>query len=272
MPYALQQYYEPDWERAFPESWARRLREVSPVHDRLAHLRPRYFSPHDSWYWPEQGQWALYSCTPRTMVHPEKVAQLAKHWSELATEGERVARHAVVSNYQHFMWHTQGVLVQPFLILQGDQGGTPAKYTQREKRYLDASGCVSEPVSLGFFPAAAFDERAVAQIAKRDRLLEACNRFDELEKMDRPESLRAEDEAAERVFRETYLDTMAVMLRPNIEYLQSAMGRKHMEEDLRPAPDGTADAVAQWREHWLQHGSVIGAPVASKRKLQIAVR
>jgi hypothetical protein len=281
MPYALslQTYCKPEFFAQPPESWQRRLREVSPIVENTSHLRLRYFAPHDFWYWPDQGQWMLYACTPKRMIHPERAKQYDKHWSELSldpekeyNDGAQQARKAVVSSYQHFMWHTCGVEAKPFLILQGDSGGTPAKYEEREKRYLDASGCISEPPPLGFFPACPFDERTVRRITERDRLLQACNRYDELEKMNKPEYLRQEDEAAERVFRETYLDTMAVMLRPNIEFIQSAMGRRWLDS-LPPAPAGTADAVAQYKDAWIEHGKTVGTGrVAPQRAKQFAVR
>lgn len=272
MPYALglQQYLPPGYDRPFPESWAKRLREMSPTLGNLAHLHPRWVEPKPEWYHPERGVWLLYSCTPRHMVHPDRVEQMQLHWSELDST-RQVGRREMVSSYQHYMWHVHGVEAQPFWILQGDWGGTPAKYSQRERRYLDASNAISEPFPIGFFPPTPFTERSVALILERDRLVKACNRYDELEKMDRPEYLKAEDEAAERLFRETYIDTWKEIMRPSVEFIASTLGKSQYNEALPPAPEGLSDTVSQWKDHFIEHGAVIGTHIANHRKLQVAV-
>lgn len=273
MPYkaSLHSYILPEFYEEFPESWMTRLREVSPKVEGLAYLHPRWFAPHPHWNHPERGQWALYSATPIRMIRTDRAEQYERHWSEMPTAGQQAGIHGVVSSYQHFMWHTQGIEVKPFLILQGEWGGTPAKYTEREKRFLDASAAMSEPFPLGFFPATPFGEHVVKQITLRDRMIQACNNYDRLEAMDSTEAKKAEDDAAERLFRETYLDTWKVMQEPAIDFMLSAKGRQFMDNDLRPAPEGTANAVAQWREHFTEFGNVPGATNPNTRKIHVAV-
>jgi hypothetical protein len=198
------------------------------------------------------------------------VRQFEQHWSELATEGEQIARKSEVSNYQHFMWHTQGVEVKPFFILQGN-GGTPAHYTRREKRYLDAVGAINTPLPLGFMPACPFDERSVKLVAARDRLFQAGNRFDALEKMDRPEALKAEDDLAEREFRKAFLETWREIMAPSVEFMKSYITKSEADMTLPKASRQMADSVTQWRDHWLEHGSLPGVRSPSSKAVQIAV-
>jgi hypothetical protein len=268
MPYdlSLQAYTPPEFYREAPESWVTRLRDVSPVRSDVAHLVFRWFEPHVSWNWSDRGMWVLYSATPKHLVTKERAEQFRLHWSELPS-GEQHGRQAVVSDYQHFMWHTQGVEVRPFWILQGQWGGTPAKYTERERRYLDASDAVSEPYPIGFFPACAFDARAVNLIAQRDRLLQAGNNLDRLAAMERPEWLKAEDEAAERLHRETYLDTWREMMRPSVEFMGSYLRKSEADHVLPRASRETANAVSQWRDHFIETGHVIGARPARTQVL-----
>lgn len=272
MPYpkSLQAFTPAAFYHEAPASWVARLREISPITETLSHLRFRWWAPDESWNFSERGVWTLYACTPRRMVHPDRAEQFALHWSELH-ESQRAGRKAMVSDYQHFLWHTQGVEAMPFWILQGEWGGTPAKYSRREIRYLDASSAISDPFPLGFFPACPFDGRAVRLITQRDRLIQVCNQYDALEKMDRPAALKAEDDASERLFRETYLDTWAEIMRPSVEFMQSTLGRAHLEA-LPPAPEGTANAISGWKDHWIETGVVIGSAVAKSTSLQVAVQ
>jgi len=210
--------------------------------------------------------WLLHSATPKHLVTKERAEQFALHWSELPKE-RQVGRQAVVSNYQHFAWHTMGVEVRPFWILQGPGGGTPAKYTERERRYLDASDAISEPFPIGFFPPCPFDERAVNLIVQRDRLVQAGNNLDALEKMDRPAWLKVEDDAAERVHRETYLDTWREMMRPQVEFMGSYLKKSEADHTLPRATKEMANAVSQWRDHFVETGHVIGATPARTRVL-----
>lgn len=274
MPYprSLQSYTLPEFYELPPDSWERRLREVSPVVSNADHLRFRYFAatnPDGSdrgWNYPERGQWALYSCRPIALVHPDRASQFSKHWSELP-EHQQGGRQAVVSDYQHFMWHTQGLYVTPFLILQGEWGGTPAKYSPSEQAFLSASNCITEPYPVGFFPGCPFDERVVNQITRRDRMLKCAGDYDEVLKLDRPDAIKRESDAAELVRRETYLDTWREMIQPSVEFMGHFLKRSENREMLPQAPEGLANDVSQWREHFLETGHVIGAKVAHQRQV-----
>lgn len=278
MPYdlSLQRFTPPEFYRQAPEDWDRRLREISPDLPNLDRLVFRYFEPTNpdgsdrGWQHNERGQWSLYTAKPIRMVDKERASQFEKHWSELPEE-KQVGRQAVVSDYQHFMWHARGLYVRPFLILQGEWGGTPAKYTERETAYLQASNCLSEPFPIGSFPACSFDERVVAQIGMRDRLLQQSNSYEALAAMDTPDAMKAETDAAELLKRQTYLDTWRVMIQPSYEFMKTYMNTKKARQELPAAPAGTANAVGRWREHWLEHGSIIGAKAANQRRVAIAV-
>lgn len=275
MPYSrrFSEFVLPEFEAQAPELWERRLREISPVVDNLAHLGFRKFEARPDWSespfnaQPDRPMWAVYTRTPRKLVHPDKAAAMEKHWSEFATEGERVAhRLAVASSYQHFMWHSAGVLVHPFWLLQGEWGGTPMKYTDRERRVLDGAGKDSIPAPPGCFTPCVFDERAVAGITKRDRLIQAGNRLDELEKMDRPAAKKAEDDAAELLYRETVLQTLDELNAPAAEFMKSQQFKKEAEDVLRPAPAGLGNALAKFRDHYKETGHWLDASMPSLRK------
>jgi hypothetical protein len=279
VPYALslQQYTPPEFYREPPPDWERRLRELSPEMPNLDRLVFRYFEPTEpdgsdrGWQHSERGQWALYAAKDIRLVDKERAAQFEKHWSELPIEKQAGIR-AFVSDYQHFMWHARGLYVKPFLILQGPWGGTPAQYTAKEVAFLQASGCLDEPFPIGSFPACVFDERVVKQISLRDRLLQCSNSYEDLAQMDTPTFRQSEDAAAELHKRQTYLDTWKVMIGPSVEFMKSFIHTKEADRVLPRAPEGTANAVGQWREHWLEHGSIIGANPAGQKRVHMTVR
>ena len=268
---SMQQTITPEFVAQPPQAWETRLREISPITEKMDHLRFRWRSPKSFWQHPEQGQWELYACTPRALCDPHEVEKYAVHWSALPTWLQE-GRKATVTDYQYFMWHEHNVEIRRFWILQGPGGGTPARYSKREQRYLDGAGYVSDPFPLGFFPACPFDERSVKSIMERDRLVKAAGKFDELVKMDKPEALRIEDEAAERLFRETYLQTWSTMMQPQKEFMKSQLAKSQIEESLPPAPDGLANVLAQWKDHYIEKNSMIGAKAASSKALQVAVK
>lgn len=275
MPYqrSLHQYLLPEFFAEVPESWERRLREVSPIRSDLDHLVFRKFEPVNpdgsdrGWLNPERPQWTLYRAKPIRLVAEHRAKQFEKHWSELH-EVEREGRRALVSDYQHFMWHGRGLYVEPFLILQGEWGGTPAKYTEQEIAFLQGSECFDEAYEIGFFPACQFDERVVKTIALRDRMLNCANDLAALSAMDSPESQKGETEAAALVKRETILDTWKIMIQPSADYMSHWMQRSEHRDQLPPAPKEVEDNVGHWREHFLEHGAIPGARIANQRQIR----
>jgi len=205
------------------------------------------------------------------MVSPERAEQFKVLWSDLP-KSEQQGRKAFVTTYQFHMWHTLGLEVQRFWVLQGPTGGTAAQYNVRERRYLDGAGALSEPIPMGFFPACPFDERSVNAILERDRLLKYGGNVDALEKADRPEALQAEDEAAERVFRDRWLDWWFEQTAPQAEFLKSYLSKSESDQTMRKATKEENDSLAHWKDDWREHGSITGAGMASSRKIQVAVR
>lgn len=277
MPYSLtlQKFLPAEVFLEPPPSWERRLREVSPIVERLPHLRFRFFEPHHTWAFPERGIWALYSCVPKAAVPKDRAELYDKHWSELRSgedeaqnrmTGAAVARKSTVSSYQHYMWHVYGVDVKPFWFLMGEAGGSPAKYTRMEERCLDAVGMPSEAPPIGMLPACPFDERAVAAIVARDRL------YQESTGLELADELRAEDDAAEREYRKRFLDWWYAQTAPQAEFMKSYLRKKEADNTLRRATASEADAIAQFRENWIEFGQVPNAVVAGSRAVQVAVK
>lgn len=272
MPYqlSLQTFLKPDVFVEPPATWQARLREISPIVDKMAHLRFRYFEPKAKWQFGERGQWALYSCTPRHLISVTEIEQYEKHWSELPAD-QQPGRRSGVSSYQHYMWHAHGVEAKPYLILQGDQGGTPAAYTRREKRYLDGCNALSDPLPLGFLPACPFDERTVLTIQTRDRFIAAGQNLDALVKQDDVLHLRNEDSDAEKIFRDRFLDYWCETMLPQAEFLKTYLRTKQADMEMPRATKAQADAMSDWKSDFREHGTLVGAAAAAARPLSVAM-
>lgn len=265
--------------KAPPPEWERRLREISPVTDTLAHLRFRWRAAptpdavkHGAREWtvPGQGQWELYTCTPRCMVDKGRAAQFEKHWASLPTEGQRQARKTFVTTYQYHMWHEHGVDARRFWVLQGPWGGTPAVYTERERRLLDAEGMVSEPLPLGMLPACDFDEQTVSGILSRDRLLQYDKNVDALKKANSIEHQTGVTEEAERAFRDRYLDWWYARTAAQAEFLKTYLVSADAQHLRKTTPE-EMNAMAEWKEKYVSEGIIVGARPASSKIVQVAV-
>jgi hypothetical protein len=284
MPYprSLQGFCLPEFYEPVPESWERRLREVSPVMDNLDHLVFRYFAPTNpdgsdrGWLHKDRGQWTLYTAKPIRLVDPERAEQFRLHWSELPeaspTQPEvRVGRRSVVSDYQHFMWHARGLYVRPFLILQGQWGGTPMKYTEQERAFLESSDCYAEPFPIGTFEACPFNEEVVKQIALRDRLLRVSNSYERLEQLDTSAGMKAEDNAALLVRRQTFLDTWKQIQAPTVDFLQHYMKRSEHREEFPAAPADLSNTLSTFKDTYLETGHWEKTAPASQRRSRKAL-
>ena len=254
-----------EWGNAPPPEWEARLREISPIVDRTSHLRWRWFQKY------EQG--FLYECTPEALLSAGKVRQLSEHWSSLPTS-EQHGRQRCVTAYQFWMFRTHQVEVRPFWVLQGSKvitTGTPYSYTDREAKLLEAEGLEAEPIPPGTLPAVPFSEAVVEAIVARDRLLKAGGDLDRLERENRPDYQRAETEITERAYRRKFLQWHNDAMRPCSEFMGWFAKRKEAERALRPAPDGLANTLADWRDRYIETGDM-GAGHAASRRIQVAVR
>ena len=254
----------PEWETPVPAGWERRLRDISPIVDKTSHLRFR---------WREAtSEWWLYQCVPALLLDPERVEQLSVHWSTLPKE-QQAGRRRMCSEYQFWMFRTYRVEATPFWVLQGTQyltGGTPFKYTERERRILEAQNLDAEPLPPGTFPNVPFDERVVQAILARDKLLKVGNDLDALEKSERPAALRAEDEETEREHRKAFLKWHAEQNAPSAEFMAWYCKQKESEHTLRRAPDGLADTLADWKDRFIATG-IAGDGHVGSRVLQVSV-
>lgn len=253
-----------EWEVPFPSDWLRRLREISPVTDRVSHLHPRWRADFSEWW--------LYQATPAALLDAGRVAQLGVHWSSLP-KAEQQGRKVFVTEYQFYMYRTARVDVVPFWILQGSRfltGGTPYAFTAREQKLLSASGQPDEPIPPGTLPNVPFDERVVAAIQARDRVLKHGGSLDAMQKASTTDALKKDDEQTEREYREAFLAWNNTNNAASRDFLSWYYRQKESHDVLPPAPAGLANSVADFRDRYIESGSLGAGPASSR--LLIPVR
>lgn len=253
-----------EWVKEFP--WLARLREVSPISEAVDFLWPRYRQDTEEWW--------LYRAVPAALLDKDRIEQLMTHWSDLPT-AEQMGRRRYVTEYQFWMWQTHRLDVTPFWVLQGSQtviGGTPYHFTDYERRMLEAEGYEgAEPIPPGTLPQVPFDERVVAAIVQRDKLLKVGGSLEAMRKANRPDALRAADELAEQAYRKQYLAYHHKTMAPQAEFFKWWTRQKESQMELPDAPEHLASDLAHWKDDFIETGD-IGAGVPNSRKIQIAVR
>ncbi len=227
-----------------------RLREISPVSTYTSYLVPRWM--------PDVERWVLYQCIPSLHIPDERREQLATYWEDMPIT-QRFGRKAMVSDYQFRMYHDFRVDARPFLILQGNRGGTPARYTRREQLLLQAQHLPDQPPRMGTLPYAPFDERTVARILERDRLVQAGQNIDRLRSMDSVVGQKAIEAEADRMFRKAFLDWWHEEMGPIAEQFGSLL-RNGLDQDIRRATQAETYAANHFHEHFMETGEV-PAPV-----------
>lgn len=254
----------PAWVKPFP--WLQRLREISPITDRTSYLHP---------HWIEREEcWVLEDCMPAQMLTKDTLTQLSTHWSALP-KGRQMGRRRFVSEYKFWMFQTYRVEARPFWCLQGSKyiiGGTPISFTDREERVLEALGRPCEPVPVGILPNVPFDERVVAAILARDRLLKVGGNLDALEKQNRPDALRAADEETERQYRKQVLAWNREANGPASEFMQWFAHQKEADRVLPRRAVGSANDPTDWQDHYVETGTMLGATMPNSRQIQVVVK
>lgn len=253
--------------RPVPVEWETRLRDISPIVDQTSHLRFRWRPKMQDDF---HDVWELYACTPVALLDDFRVHQLTQHWSDLPPS-QQMGRKQCVTEYQHYMFRTHRVEARRFWVLQGPNGGTPAVYSRREARLLKAIGVPDDPPPLGFLAYAPFDERAVRAILQRDKLVQAGGDLDRMERARSADALRSEDDDTEKDFRRAFLGWWFDMCLPMSDFMQTYLRTTESERTLRKATRQENDALAQWKDHFIETGDLIGATNGSSRALQVPV-
>ena len=231
-----------------PADWIHRLRLISPVSDNVAWLTFGWLD------WAKR--WMVYECIPERLIPPDKAVQLGgtPYWE--MPKSLQMGRRRMVSAYQWEMYRRHRVWARPFWCLQGEEGGTPAKYSELEVAILKAMGEPTDPPEGGSLPFAPFDNRAEAQLRARDRVWRMGLSLERLRMMGDSEQLKRETAEAEEQFRRTFLKWWKGVMEPGADFLAWYTRKTEADMVMRKANRAEVDAAAQLEDSYIQHGVV----------------
>ncbi len=234
-----------------PDGWERDLREFSPITTYTSHLRFGWLE--GSVKKPIQ-RWVLYECVPIELIPDEMRRMLGgKPWWELPY-GLREGRKHMVSAYQWELYRQHRIWARPFWCLQGESGGTPARYSDVEERLLKLKQMPADPPGPGTLPFATWDGRVLQAVKQRDRLWKLGSSISRLKKSGSSHKMKAEAAAIEKRFRTEFLAWMEERFAPQADFLTHYTRKTESDRVLRQTTPGEEAAAAQMHDHFIEHG------------------
>lgn len=234
----------------WPAEWETRLRALSPVSQEHSWL-------YGAWLNIAQ-RWVLYECVPYSLIPEGKRVQLmgTPYWE--MPKHLRAGRKQAVTAFQWEMYRTHKVWARPFWVIQGNAGGTPAKYTEIEEAILQAKGESTEPPEPGSLPFAEWDTRVESQIRARDRLTKMQSRLDRIRATADTDALKAEQVMAEEMFRKEFWSWFEERMQPQAEFWAWYSAREEAQHlpGLRQASQAEQRAAEDAKEQYLTTGAV----------------
>lgn len=187
------------YDRPVPSRWAEMLAELAPKNDLRPWLLLAWMSgdPWEQQEGPEGIQygvqrWCVYEMIPLRVWWGLIQAQRQKghkeediiQWQILdALNGphprdlghfdevlDRFVSDAEVTRQEWELYREHKAIPLLFWIIQGENGGHKRTFTPIEQKYLKLAGLPSEAPAPGSLPYADFDQRALFQLARRDRI------------------------------------------------------------------------------------------------------
>ena len=231
-----------------PAEWIATLKRLSPRSDTASWL----------WLdWLEIGQrWVLYEMMPYPLVPESKRLQLGgtPYWE--LPKHLRAGRKQAVSAYQWEMYRRLKCWARPFAVIQGNDGGTPAKYSELEEAILQAQGHDTEPPEAGSLPYAPFDGRTERFIQGRDRLWKMNQRIETLRASGDNEALKAETDAAEAMFRKEFWSWWKDTMQPQAEFWAWYSAQDEATSVARRATENEQKAAELAEDTFLETGNL----------------
>lgn len=233
----------------WPAEWERELRDLSPISQEHSWLSGAWLNI--------ANRWVLYENVPYPLIPEGKRVQLGgtPYWE--MPKHLRAGRKASVSAFQWEMYRKHQVWARPFWVIQGTEGGTPAKFTDVEEAILQAKGLDTEPPEAGALPYAEWDNRVVSQIRHRDRLTKMQARIERLRATADTDALKAEQVLAEEVFRKEFWGWFEERMQPQAEFWTWYTAREEAQHlPIRQASQAEAKAAEDAKEQYLTTGAV----------------
>lgn len=238
-----------DMEVVFP--WEAELRALSPIVEKVSHLRA---------YWYRAGaRWVLYDCIPLallpdddTMLNPAlSGAEFHQALRDLPPRLRTDAQDSPISDLQHEFGRRFKVYACPFWVLQGEHGGHQVRFSPWQQNVLIAKGLDAEAPKVGSLPACPFDQRVIRQLNHLNRLHQFNDRLDRLQASGSVEFANVQMDLIQREIREAEMAFIETQMTPLIDMVSSLHSKSAHQDQLIHLPGQASravDAYQQYRE------------------------
>lgn len=243
--------------REVPPEWERALRAISPKSTAQSYLmfKWEHVQGRVKGNWVDRSRWVLYECQPAWAIHPELRRMLEDTPPRLLPLDRQRGRRMFVDDWAHEYYRVHRVFARPFWVLQGQQGGTPAGYTDREQAILKALGEPTDPPPVGSLSYCGFDWRVAEQILMRDQLLKNGMSIDAIADAKQIGIRTTRDLAeAEQEHRRLFIEWFKGTIAPSADFLTWFTRKTEADMVLRKRTDAEARAAGRFEDSYIETG------------------
>lgn len=227
-----------------PQEWVAALRAIDPIREAFSYLTFQ-------WYAPAQ-RWVLYEMVPPHAVDPDVLHELRALEAPPVKYGVMLDR--LVSGLQWELYQETGRFALPCWVLQGSKGGHLVSYDRMTQKLCQRAGLPVTPPAVGDLPPCPFDNRAIRQLTKLNKLHQVRDDIDAFMRSATPEAVSREQKEQLRQFRREFLDWMGEQVEETTGHYERAF--RTGEADSLPVRDVDWTAKEeQARERFIETGA-----------------
>lgn len=231
---------------AAPAEWTAALRTIDPIRASTSYLD-------FVWYSPGQ-RFVLYEFVPAFDVDPDVLHELRSLDAPPVKYG--VLTDRLVSGLQWELFQSTGRFALPCWVLQGSKGGHLVTYDRMTQKACQMAGLPVTPPGVGDLPPCPFDNRAIRQILKMNKLHEARNDIDAFVRANTKAARAKKEEERMRQFRAEMLQWLQDQAEEPAEHFLRAM--RTGEADVLPVSSRDWKATdEQASETYVNTGAVL---------------
>ena len=228
-----------------PREWVSALRAIDPIREAFSYLAFQ-------WYAPAQ-RWVLYEMVPAHAVDPDVLMELRALERPPVKYGVLLDR--LVSGLQWELYQQTGRFALPCWVLQGTKGGHLVSYDRMTQKMCQRAGLPVSPPAVGTLPPCPFDNRAIRQLVKLNRLHQVRDDIDAFVRSTSPDAITRKQRDEMRQFRREFLDWLDGQTEETAEHFQRAF--RTGEADYLPVCDvDWTQQHEQAREQFIETGAL----------------
>lgn len=270
--------------RDFPTDWLAQLRSVSPVSEDHSFLVPLWYVAGQRWVLYEGTPIAWLKANPGAAVAPSLIADDVIQAMEGPPPSNapdlRIRKR--FSDVQWKAWRDHRAFVQPYFVLQGEDGGHLTYFTPEQQRLLSTKHLRTTPPPIGraawqvqmqeweateskkeyplpapvYLHACPFDNRTMTHLRRANRLWQMNGNVDQLKRSGDIALMEREEEELLKEIRKAELAAIEQFLIPATE-AATGLRKKSETRDELVYLDGQAEAADERLQYWEETGQFV---------------